>query len=74
MFRNISFEKLSDDELQTFNKYCEKEYKYNEVELDNFKNTQISGYFQSYKYFWNYIDDIKSILYINQDKINVYDG
>jgi hypothetical protein len=51
--------------LIDFIKYNEFEYKYNEIKLENNKKYIISGYFQSYKYFWEYKDEIiklKSIL------------
>ena len=51
LFKNVKFNELSDKELEKYEIYTEPEYKYNEVTLDNNKNYQIKGYFQSYKYF-----------------------
>lgn len=70
LFKNINFNELSDKELEKYEIYTEPEYKYNEVTLDNNKNYFIKGYFQSYKYFIDYKDEIKKYIHIDNDKIN----
>ena len=69
-FKNIEFNKISDDELLNYETYFEKEFKFNEVILDENKNYKINGYFQSYKYFWNNIDKIKKYLFIDNNTIS----
>ena len=67
ILKNIKFyDKLDND----FIKYQEKEWKYNKIVLNKNKNYNISGYFQSYKYFWNNIKLIKNILNIDYKLIN----
>lgn len=70
LFKNIKFNELTDEELKNYETYTESEYKYNKILLDNNKNYQIKGYFQSYKYFIDYKDEIKKYIYIDNDKIN----
>jgi len=70
LFKNINFNKLSKSELKDYEFYNEPSFKYNEIILDNEKNNFIEGYFQSYKYFINYQDEIKKYIYIDNDKIN----
>jgi len=70
IFSKINFEKLNNEELNNFETYNELEYKYNKINLENEKNYNINGYFQSYKYFWNNRDEIKKYLYIDYNKIN----
>lgn len=71
IFKNIKFEKINDDILHNFYKYNEKEYVYNEIMLEKDKKYIINGYFQSYKYFWDYREEIKKHLFIDQEKINL---
>lgn len=53
-----------------FIKMNEKNYKFNMIKLKSRNNYEIIGYYQSYKYFWDYKDDIKKILNIDYDLIN----
>ena len=69
IFKNIDFTKLDESLLTSFNTYSELEYKYNEIILETDKKYSIQGYFQSYKYFWEYKDEIKQYLCIDSDKI-----
>ena len=69
IFKNIDFTKLDESLLTSFNTYSELEYKYNEIILETDKKYSIQGYFQSYKYFWEYKDEIKEYLCIDSDKI-----
>ena len=70
------FKKIYFDDIKSDNNYLkytlnEKEFRYNELDKPSKnKNTFIKGYFQSYKYFWNFRDTIKKNLYINTDLIN----
>jgi hypothetical protein len=53
------------------NCYEEKQFEFQTINIDNNKNTVLSGYFQSYKYFYHNIDKIKNILFSNiQDLID----
>jgi|SaaInlStandDraft_6_1057023.scaffolds.fasta_scaffold07222_2 hypothetical protein len=69
LFKNIKFNELSNEELKDYEIYQEPEFKYNKILLDN-KNYHIKGYFQSYKYFIDYKDEIKKYIYIDNDKIS----
>jgi len=46
-----------------------KEFFYNEIIIDNNNNYLLYGYFQSYKYFSDYIDKIKKNLFDNINDI-----
>lgn len=72
LFKNIRIIKT----LKTLNtkilcNYNEKEFKYNKIKLEKNKKYNLNGYFQSYKYFWNYKDDIKFHLNIDKNLINI---
>ena len=67
-FKNITFNELTNEDLINYEIYQEPEFKYNKILLNN-KNYQIKGYFQSYKYFINYKDEIKKYIYIDNDKV-----
>ena len=41
------------------------EFHYDQIQLDQKKDYIISGYFQSYKYFYENLDEIKKILFNN---------
>jgi hypothetical protein len=70
LFKNIDFCKININE-NNFKNIQEKGYMYDEVIIDNSDdNYQISGYFQSYKYFWKYREEIKKYIYIDNDRIN----
>jgi hypothetical protein len=70
IFKNLNFNKLNEKKLKKFEIYNEPEFKYNKIILENKKKYIINGYFQSYKYFWDYRDEIKKYLYINFKIIN----
>jgi len=70
IFKNLNFNKLNEKKLKKFEIYNEPEFKYNKIILENNKNYIINGFFQSYKYFWDYRDEIKKYLYINFNIIN----
>ena len=54
----------------TINKYIEKEFRYNKIKLEHNLKYFISGYFQSYKYFWHNKDNIKQVLNIDEKLID----
>ena len=71
-FMNYSFFKNIQDSIplyennrKFFSKFKENQDIYSEIKLKN-QNIILEGYFQSYKYFWNYIEDIKKIIFINE--------
>ena len=68
LFKKINFNNNID--ISNFEKYSEKEYKFNEIKLDKEQNYYIEGYFQSYKYFFNQIDFIKEYLNLDYNLIN----
>lgn len=63
------FSKLPQKNINTssFTPIYEKEFKYNPILCEEHKNYHIHGYFQSWKYFWDYREEIKKHLYINPD-------
>lgn len=74
---NLNMEKIEDMKNVNCELIKEKEYKFNKLEIkSNFNyilNAEHSGYFQSYKYFWENKDKIKSYVTISQNlttKIN----
>jgi hypothetical protein len=77
-FRNYSFFKNmkiinDDDKFNNFDTYYEKQHYYSEINLNLNKNYLLSGYFQSYKYFWENQDEIRKQIHIDkiiQTKIN----
>lgn len=61
------FSKLPEKNINTssFTDIYEKEFRYNPIQLKENINYNIHGYFQSWKYFWDYREEIKKHLYIN---------
>lgn len=61
------FSKLSEIKKKTssFTDIYEKEFRYNPIQLKKNISYHIHGYFQSWKYFWDYREEIKKNLYIN---------
>lgn len=54
------------------NNFCifeEKEFIYNKINLKNDNNYELRGFFQSYKYFWKNINNIKNNLNIDYNLI-----
>lgn len=51
----------------------ELNYKYKSISLLSNKNYLLKGYFQSYKYFWDYKDEIKKIINIDQNCLSRID-
>lgn len=71
LFKNLNFKDIGDDKLSTFNVFQEKEYKYNKIVLENNQGSYLlKGYYQSYKYFWHNIKEIKKHLSIDYNKID----
>lgn len=69
-FNNINFsKKLDKKNIQYFDKINEKDLSYESINLKN-KNIILHGYFQSYKYWWNFRNKIKDYLYINHGLLN----
>lgn len=68
LFKNINFKYISTEDLNHYYQKPETEFIFNEIVLDG-KNYMLRGYYQSYKYFWDYRDEIKEHLYINPDKL-----
>ena len=52
------------------NTYFEPDFCYQDIKINTSENVFLHGYFQSYKYFWEYKDEIKKYLYIDSEKIN----
>lgn len=67
IFNNINFNNKINDNCKIYN---EKKFTYKKINLEKNKNYFINGYFQSYKYFINYYNDIKNILNINYNTVN----
>ena len=67
IFNNINQNKIINNNIIKFE---EKEFKYNFINLNENNNYIIHGYFQSYKYFYEYFNEIKKKLYIDFDLIN----
>lgn len=69
-FKNIQYSnKLLDENKKYFFSYKEKNNIYKKIpNID--QNIILNGYFQSYKYFWNYIEEIKKYLYLDYELIN----
>ena len=67
-FYNYSFFKNINiiDNYDSFNIFNEKEFLYDEINLSQDTSYLINGYFQSYKYFWNYQDEIKQAINIDE--------
>jgi hypothetical protein len=64
-FKSLNFEDIDESIVNEINIFKELEFKFNSIQsLEN--KTLIKGYFQSYKYFWDYKEKIKD--HINIDK------
>lgn len=70
LFNRISFEDIPNN-LNNIITFKELEHKYNPVTLENDNNYYLDGYFNSYKYFWEYKEDIKNYLNLDLNKINL---
>ena len=66
LFKNLNINSPNIDNFKIVN---EKEYKYNKIELDYQNDYVINGYYQSYKYFWKYREEIKKYLNIDSKLI-----
>ena len=57
--------------IKNFKILNEKSYNFNKVrmKLDNKTDYVINGFYQSYKYFWNYQEEIKRYIFIDKDKV-----
>jgi hypothetical protein len=67
LFKKIKFTPMPN---RYFIKMNEKNYKFNMIKLKSRNNYEIFGYYQSYKYFWDYKDQIKEELNIDYNLIN----
>lgn len=67
LFKKIKFTPMPN---RYFIKMNEKNYKFNMIKLKSRNNYEILGYYQSYKYFWDYKDQIKEQLNIDYNLIN----
>ena len=66
LFKNLRYVDNSFvNKLRDCKMYREPEYKFNKIHLIRNTATKVHGYFQSYKYFEPYIDDIKNMLWSN---------
>lgn len=68
--QNINDKKMNNTILNNYNKYFEPEYTYTNIELLPKINYKIEGYYQSYKYFWDYKDEIKKHIVIDESIMN----
>jgi hypothetical protein len=66
IFKYLEFIDLNITKTDNFIDYNEKDFLYNEYELEQ-KNYKIFGYYQSYKYSENYIDEIKDDLFFKNN-------
>ena len=68
-FYNYSFFKniKTIENYNEFETFTEKEFKYNEIKLNEKNNYFLSGYFQSYKYFWDNRNIIKKQIHIDEN-------
>lgn len=72
IFKNF---KINKDEnlFNNFSKYHENGFLYNQIILDNKLNYNMYGYYQSWKYFWEYFISFRELLVNNyENKINDY--
>ena len=67
LFKKIKFKTIPNKNLKKIN---EKNYKFNMIKLESRNNYEVLGYYQSYKYFWDYKDEIKNKMYIDYNLIN----
>jgi hypothetical protein len=80
IFQHLDYFDYNDKNLiKKLKKYDEPNSLYNEIVFDTSCNYLINGYFQSYKYFINYIEDIKIDLFSNvsdlyNDVLNNYNN
>lgn len=64
MLQHPNFIDLNNINHDSFSDYNEKDFFYNQIELEE-KNYKISGYYQSYKYSEKYINEIRDELFFN---------
>ncbi len=67
-FKNIKFTEMSN--LKNYIEYKEPTFTYKDFKLLDNKNYILTGYFQSFNYFWDNINIIKDNLYIDMELIN----
>ena len=68
LFNNIKFNNNYDI---TYDNYIYQDCIYKEIILNKNKNYKIDGYFQSYKYFYTYQNEIKNYLHIDNNLLNI---
>ena len=64
MFQNLDFIDLNNINDSLYYDYNEKHFHYYDIKLSQ-KNYKISGYYQSYKYSYKYMKEIKNELFYN---------
>jgi len=64
MFQHLDFIDFKKFDTSIYDDYNEQHFFYYDIKLQR-KNYKISGYYQSYKYSCNYIEDIKNELFYN---------
>lgn len=64
MFQHLDFIDLNNINNDLYYDYNEKHFHYYDIKLSR-KNYKISGYYQSYKYSYNYVKEIKNELFYN---------
>jgi hypothetical protein len=65
IFNNLNFVNLNDINMKNFQFFNEPHFYYNDVNFEDNVSYQLTGQFQSYKYFIDYIDEIKQNLFSN---------
>ena len=60
---------ISDEHINCDNSFTEEEFRYNKIYLDKNYSYNITGFFQSYKYFWHNNNYIKNQINIDNNKI-----
>ena len=69
IFKNLTFKK--NNNIDEYLDFQESGFKYDNIQLENNENYSIKGFFQSYKYFWEYKEEIKKYLFIDYEKIEL---
>ena len=73
-FKNIKKSNILNDKIiKEFKTIKEKSnnFKFKKIKLPPNKNIVLKGYFQSFKYWWNYKENIKDIIYIDYDRVHI---
>lgn len=70
IFKNFKLIDETDNSFLEYNKIHENGFRYNEIRLELDKNYNLFGYYQSYKYFNDKLNDFKNLLY-NPYKLDI---